>query len=49
VRKYIKLSEYARNNNITYVTAYNHFKQGLIPNTKQLKTGKIIEVLNKED
>ena len=30
----IKLSEYAKNYNLSYVTAYNHFKKGLIPDSK---------------
>lgn len=38
----MKLSEYAKNNNITYRTAWTHFKLGLIPNTKQLKSGTIL-------
>jgi putative resolvase len=28
--KYIKLSEYAKNKSITYQTAHNHFKRGMI-------------------
>ena len=30
MQKYIKLSDYANNKSITYKTAWNHFKQGLI-------------------
>jgi len=42
MKKYIKLSEYAKNHNLSYVTAYNHFKKGFVPNTKQLITGTIL-------
>jgi putative resolvase len=37
----MKLSEYARRNSITYRTAQNHWKQGLIKG-KQLATGTIV-------
>ena len=37
----MKLSDYAKNNNITYRTAYRHWKQGLIKG-KQLVTGTIV-------
>ena len=37
----MKLSEYARRNNITYRTAQNHWKNGLL-NGKQLATGTIV-------
>jgi predicted site-specific integrase-resolvase len=37
----MKLSEYARRNNITYRTAQNHWKKGLIEG-KQLPTGTIV-------
>jgi len=37
----MKLSEYARKNNITYRTAQNHWKNGLL-NGKQLATGTIV-------
>lgn len=37
----MKLSEYARKNNITYRTAHRHWKQGLITG-KQLNTGTIV-------
>lgn len=40
--KYKKLSEYAKDNGISYLTAYRHFQQGLIDNIKQLKTGTIL-------
>ena len=42
MKKYIKLSEYAKNHNLSYVTAYNHFKKGLIDKSKQLETGTIL-------
>ena len=38
----MKLSEYARKNNITYRTAWSHFKDGKIPNARQLPSGTII-------
>jgi predicted site-specific integrase-resolvase len=45
----VKLSEYAKTNSITYQTAWNHFKKGLIPNTRQLETGTVvIEELSSE-
>ncbi len=31
-----------KNHNLSYVTAYNHFKKGFVPNTKQLITGTIL-------
>lgn len=37
----IKLSDYAKGKGITYRTAYNHFKQGLIPEAHQLENGTI--------
>ena len=37
-----KLSDYAREHNVTYRTAYNHFKRGLIENSYQLPNGTII-------
>lgn len=40
--KYKKLSQYAKDNGICYHTAYNHFKNGLLENTKQLETGTIL-------
>lgn len=38
----MKLSEYAKKNSITYKTAWNHFKSGLIPNARQLPTGSVV-------
>lgn len=38
----MKLSDYAKQNNITYRTAWNHFKLGLIPNARQLPTGSVV-------
>lgn len=46
---YIKLSTYAKQNNITYVSAYNHFKKNLIPNVKQLPTGTILVRVDESD
>lgn len=37
-----KLSEYARDHNVTYRTAYNHFKRGLISHAYQLPTGTVV-------
>lgn len=37
-----KLSDYARQHNVTYRTAYNHFKQGLISGAYQLPTGTVV-------
>ena len=37
----MKLSEYAKINNVTYRTAQNHWKKGLIKG-KQLATGTIV-------
>ena len=44
----MKLSEYAKRNSISYQTAWNHYKQGLIPNARQLPTGKVVvdEIFN---
>ena len=38
----IKLSDYAKQHNVCYRTAYNHFKKGLIANAYQLETGTIV-------
>lgn len=38
----LKLSEYAKKNSITYQTAWNHFKQGKIPNARQLSSGTVV-------
>jgi predicted site-specific integrase-resolvase len=37
----MKLSEWAKRNSVTYVTAQNHWRKGLIPG-KQLSTGTIV-------
>jgi len=37
-----KLRDYAKENSVTYQTAYNHFKAGLISGAYQLKTGTIV-------
>ena len=44
----MKLSEYAKRNSISYQTAWLHYKQGLIPNARQLPTGTVVvdEVTN---
>lgn len=48
-----KLRDYAKENNVCYMTAYNHFKKGLITGAYQLPTGTIvipdISNLNKEN
>ena len=38
----MKLSEYAKRNSISYQTAWNHFRRGLIPNARQLSTGTVV-------
>ena len=38
----MKLSNYAKLNGVTYMTAYRWFNQGLIPNSKQLANGTIL-------
>ena len=38
----MKLSEYARRNSISYQTAWHHFKDGLIPNARQLPSGTVV-------
>jgi len=43
--KYIKLSEYARKNCITYRTAYRHWENKII-NGKQLSTGTILVAID---
>lgn len=37
-----KLSEYAKIHGVTYRTAFNHFKAGLIENAYQLPSGRIV-------
>jgi putative resolvase len=37
-----KLREYAKQHGITYRTAYNHFKKGLIEGAYQMETGTIV-------
>lgn len=37
-----KLSQYAKENNVTYRTAWNHFHSGLIDNAYQLPTGTVV-------
>ena len=39
---FLRLSEYAKKNSITYQTAWNHFKSGKIPNARQLATGTVV-------
>lgn len=45
----LKLSEYAKKNSLTYQSAWNHFKQGKIPNARQLPSGTVVidEIPNK--
>lgn len=38
----MKLSQWAKRNNYTYRGAFNVFKRGLIPNSRQLPTGTIV-------
>ena len=38
----MKLSEYAKKNSISYQSAWNHFKQGLIPGARQLPSGTVV-------
>lgn len=38
----MKLSEYAKINSISYRTAWNHFKRGLIPSARRLPSGTIV-------
>jgi len=38
----MKLSEYAKKNSISYQTAWSHFKNGKIPNARQLPTGTVV-------
>lgn len=47
---YMKLSEYAKRNSISYQTAWLHYKQGLIPNARQLPTGTVVvdEIANSD-
>ena len=37
-----KLSQYAKDNNVTYRTAFNHFHKGLISGAYQLPSGTIV-------
>jgi len=37
-----RLSEYAKTHGVTYRTAFNHFKAGLIENAYQLPSGRIV-------
>lgn len=38
----MKLSEYAKLNNVTYRTAWNHFKAGMIANAYKLPSGTVV-------
>ncbi|MBP8593134.1 MAG: IS607 family transposase [Ruminococcus sp.] len=38
----MKLSEYAKRNSLSYQSAWNQYKAGLIPNARQLPTGTIV-------
>lgn len=42
MQKYIKLSEYAKNNSITYRTAWSWYKEGKIKDTKLTPSGTIL-------
>ena len=45
-QKYIKLSKYASNNAITYRTAWNHYKKGLIEGAIKIPSGSILVPIN---
>ena len=50
MKKYIKLSEYAKLNSIVYKTAWNRFKAGKIPNAIKDEFGNVkIEVNQYEE
>lgn len=38
----MKLSDYAKRNSVSYQTAWSHYRQGLIPNARQLPTGTVV-------
>ena len=38
----MKLSQWAKKNNVSYQTAHNMFKAGKIPGARQLQTGTIV-------
>jgi len=38
----MRLTEYAKNNKISYQTAWNHFKAGKIKNAFKLESGTVI-------
>jgi hypothetical protein len=42
MQKYIKLSEWAKNNSYTYRGAFGAFKKGKIEGAKQLESGAIV-------
>ena len=45
MKKYIKLSEYAKNHAIVYKTAWNRFKEGKIPDAiKDVKGNILVEI-----
>lgn len=46
---YIKLSEYAKNKSITYKTAWNHYKKGLIKNAIMDESGHILIPVDYDD
>lgn len=48
MEKYIKLSDYAKNKSITYRTAWNRFKKGLIKNSFKDESGHVLIPLNTE-
>lgn len=41
-KKYIKLSEYAKNKSVTYITAWNHYKKGLISGAFLDESGHVL-------
>lgn len=50
MKRYIKLSEYAKNHSVTYRTAWNRFNAGKIPNSFKADDGHVvIEVINNKN
>lgn len=47
--KYKKLSKYAKDNGISYITAYRHYKNNLIKNIKKLSTNTILVGYDEEN
>lgn len=45
--KYMKLSDYAKNNSVTYKTAWNRYKAGKIPEAFMSETGSVLIPITK--